>query len=529
MARCTVIVCIAAMLLFNNQGVNMSERPIQADVVIINGRVIDPETHSDVVATVAIRDGVIVAIGDQVVEAPRTIDAKGLIVAPGFIDLHAHGQSLPADRMQAFDGVTTALELEIGNLNINTWYEQQAGTRVLNYGTSAAWIFARKATLVDMDVDPKLTPLESLGAKADDMRWSTDVATDAQVTQIVAMTRQAIDEGAVGIGIPNGYAPAAGVKEITHICQLAAALTCPTFSHVPFASNIDPKSAIESYIRIIGYAAATGAHMHICHLNSTSLQDIAFSVEILKKAQQAGLPITVEAYPYGTGSTVVGAGFFMDPQFPERTGTPYSAIELLKNRHRFADVEEVIAAREDDPSALVLWHFLDTVGNTRDHALLDLSVMYAGGAIASDAMPWSQADGRLYTGDAWPIPDEMTNHPRSSGTFTRFIHQWVVQRKVVPLMEAIEKSSLIPARILEKSVPAMQKKGRLQVGCDADIIVFNLATLQDKATFDCMNAPSTGMQYVLVNGEMVIDDGQLVLDARPGKAVRRPVSTWSVS
>lgn len=492
------------------------------DIVIKGGRVIDPETGRDEVADIAISGDRIAAIGADLGPAHRIIDATGLIVAPGFIDLHAHGQSVPADRMQAFDGVTTALELEVGALPVGGWYDAQANTaRLLNYGTASAWVFARKAVMIGMELKPGEAPITVMGRGFDDPRWSTDAATEAQANEIVALTRKGIEEGALGIGIPAGYAPGAGAKEMSLICDLAAETDTPTYTHIAQMSNIDPKSSIEAYVTLIGLAGATGAHMHICHLNSTSLQDVERAAAIIAKAQAQGLKITTEAYPYGTGSTVVSAGFFVDPAFSARTGTGYDAIELVTTHRRLDGIDDLKKVRQADPSALVLWHFLDTEDNPRHRAMLDVSVMYPGGAIASDAMPWSQPDGSPYEGNEWPLGADKTAHPRSSGTFTRFLRQWVRERDAIPLVEAIAKCTLIPARIVESCAPLFKRKGRLQPGCDADIVVFDLTTIADRATFAEMNLPAEGMLHVLVNGQAVIADGVLDRAAAPGRPIRR--------
>lgn len=490
------------------------------DLVIRAGRVIDPESGHDAIADIGIVGDRIAAVGPSLGAGMREIDAAGLVVAPGFIDLHAHGQSVPADRMQAFDGVTTALELEVGALPVARWYDQQqeAG-RVLNYGTAAAWLFARKAAMIGLDLDGRLAPIELMGAGSNDMRWSVDASTPAQTDAIVALTRQGLDEGALGIGIPHGYASGAGMKEMARICSLAAEYARPTYTHIAYMSNIDPKSSIEAYVNLIGLAGATGAHMHICHLNSTSLRDIEEAARLIGKAQAQGLPITTEAYPYGTGSTVLSAGFFMESNFVERTGTGYDAIEVVSTGRRFQSRDDLASARADAPESLVLWHFLDTE-NPHDHKLLDISVTYPGGAIASDAVPWSNPDGSLYAGEDWPIGADKSSHPRSSGTFTRFLAQWVREREVVPLMEAIAKCTLIPARIVESCSDAFRRKGRIQAGCDADIVVFDLGRVQDRATFEAMHLAADGMVHVLVNGQAVIADGALVRDARPGRAIR---------
>lgn len=492
------------------------------DIILRNGRVMDPETGFDQVCDLAIKGGSIAAVGQFDGSAEQEIDATGLIVAPGFLDLHAHGQSVAADRMQAFDGVTTTLELEVGALPVADWYARQAKQpRALNYGTAAAWIFGRKATFGAIELDASVHPIDQMGAGSDNMDWSTEAASPEQTKDIVAHVRQGLEDGAIGIGLPNGYAPGAGVKEMADICDLAYEYNAPTFTHIAYLSNIDPQSSVDSYVRLIGLAGATGAHMHICHLNSTSLMDIERVVELVKKAQDQGLPVTTEAYPYGTGATVVSAGFFMDPDFKNRTGSDYSNIELIRNHHRFTGRDDMRTAREEDPTDLVMWHFLDVEANDEHRRLLDLSVTYPGGSIASDAMPWINEDGSIYEGLDWPLPENLSAHPRSSGTFTRFLREHVRERSTMPLMEALAKCTILPAKVIESCAPAIRRKVRLQEGCDADIVVFDLETLTDKADFTAMNRPSDGVRYLLVNGETVIHEGKLETGAAPGKPIKR--------
>jgi cytosine/adenosine deaminase-related metal-dependent hydrolase len=491
-------------------------------LVISGGRVVDPASGMDAVSDVAVLDGKIAAVGTGLGGAERVIDATGLVVAPGFIDLHAHGQSIPADRMQAFDGVTTALDLEAGVLPVASWYKRQAAQgRVLNYGASTNWAFARIGAMTGSNEE---SSLEAFGRAMRDRHWVENVANETEAIGILNRLENGLNEGGIGIGILNAYAPGAGVQELTAVCQLAKAHEVPTFTHVAYMSRIDPESAAEAYIRLIGYAGATGAHMHICHFNSSSKTDIERCVVLVAKAQEQGLPISVEAYPYGTGSTVLAAAFFSDPEFVERNGTGYDSVQRVTDGRRFHDREELLAAQADEPATLVLWHILDIENNAHHRDLLDLSVLYPGGAIASDAMPWSLSDGSVYTGDAWPLPDDATSHPRSAGCFTRFIREWVRERETVSLMEGIRKCSLIPAEILAPSTPAMAAKGRLQPGADADVVVFDYATLTDRAEFSAMNRPSEGVRHLLVSGQKLIADGVLDVAARPGQPVRRPVS-----
>jgi N-acyl-D-glutamate deacylase len=491
-------------------------------LVITGGRVVDPASGMDAVGDVAVVDGKIAAVGTGLGGAEHTIDATGLVVAPGFIDLHAHGQSIAADRMQAFDGVTTTLDLEAGVMPVASWYSKQSSRgRVLNYGASANWAFARIGAMTGSNSE---SSLEGFGNAMRDRRWIDNVASDAEVDGILDRLAGGLNEGSIGIGILNAYAPGAGVQELTAVCQLAAAQNVPTFTHVAYMSRIDPESAAEAYVRLIGYAGATGAHMHICHFNSSSKTDIERCVALIAKAQAQGLPITVEAYPYGTGSTVLAAAFFSDPDFEARNGTGYDTVQRVTDGRRFRDREELLAAQAAEPSTLVLWHVLDIENNAHHRDLLDMAVLYPGGAIASDAMPWTLSDGKAYKGDGWPLPDDATSHPRSAGCFTRFIREWVRERRKVSLIEGIRKCTLIPAEILGPSTPAMRAKGRLQAGADADIVVFDFETLTDCATFTAMNRPSEGVRHLVVSGRPLISDGVLDQAARPGRPVRRPVA-----
>ena len=493
-----------------------------AGIVISGGRVVDPASGMDAIGDVAVLDGRIVAVGTGLGSAERTIDATGLVVAPGFIDLHAHGQSIPADRMQAFDGVTTTLDLEAGVLPVASWYRRQAAQgRVLNYGASTNWAFARIGAMTGSNEE---SSLEAFGRAMRDRRWVENVASEPEVAGILDRLAQGLNEGGIGIGILNAYAPGAGVQELTAVCQLAKAHEVPTFTHIAYMSRIDPESAAEAYVRLIGYAGATGAHMHICHFNSSSKTDIERCVVLVAKAQEQGLPITVEAYPYGTGSTVLAAAFFSDPEFEARNGTGYDSVQRVTDGRRFRDRQELLAAQAEEPSTLVLWHILDIENNAHHRDLLDLSVLYPRGAIASDAMPWSLSDGSVYTGDAWPLPEDATSHPRSAGCFTRFIREWVRERQAVSLLEGVRKCALIPAEILAESTPAMRAKGRLEPGADADVVVFDFTTLTDRAEFTAMNRPAEGVRHLLVSGQPVITEGVMDVAARPGQPVRRPIA-----
>jgi N-acyl-D-glutamate deacylase len=227
----------------------------------------------------------------------------------------------------------------------------------------------------------------------------------------------------------------------------------------------------------------------------------------------------VEAYPYGAASTGIGAKF-LDPENLSRIGMSYESVEYQGKRLNKAGFEEL---RAKNPGAIVVVHFYEL---PRDQKLLDMAVLFPGGIIASDAMPWiSTRTGQEIDPNAWPLPDDAFSHPRSAGTFTRFLGEYVRERHAIGLSDAIAKTTYLPAKLLENSVPQMKKKDRLQVGMDADVVVFDPATVQDRATYAQPNQTSIGMKYVFVNGVPVMSDGQLVRDVWPGKPIRRGGAT----
>jgi N-acyl-D-glutamate deacylase len=467
------------------------------------------------------KGGRIAAISDKKLEGAKTLNADGQIVAPGFIDLHAHGQQLPAAWVQAFDGVTTALELESGLLPVGKFYEDVAKEgRPINYGAGAAWTYARVATK-EPEFDPPDATLGWFQRAFALKNWQNTIATDEELEKIIGMVEQGLKEGGLGVSVNAGYAPGYGHKEYHALAELAKKHDVPTFTHVRYLNNNEPNSTWDAYQEQISLAALTGAHMHVCHLNSTSLRDIEDCADLVKQAQDRGFPVTVEAYTYGAGSSAVGAEVFRGDDWLDRWGIPdASAMELNGVPLDQAKVDEM---QKSSPGDIVVIHYLRPDQSEEDQRLLDLSVLYPGGAIASDAMPWTNAKGEILEGDIWPLPADAFAHPRSAGTFSRFIGRWVRERKAVSLLEAIRKTSLIPAQILEDAVPQMKKKGRLQVGADADIVVFDLETIIDQGTYMEPAKLSAGFRHVVVNGTTIIDEGERQGDALPGQPVRRPV------
>ncbi|MEZ9819892.1 amidohydrolase family protein [Shewanella sp. 10N.286.45.A1] len=492
------------------------------DIVIENGRVVDPETKLDAIRNVGIKGSRIAAISDKKLQGSKVIDAAGLVVAPGFIDMHAHGQQVPAARAQAFDGVTTALEMESGLLPIGKFYDDCAKEgRPINYGASVAWTYAR-VMAKEKDVTPADGTIvwfqKAFGLK----NWQNTLATGDELKEILSSVEQGLKEGGLGVGINAGYAPGYGHKEYYELAKLAKRYDVPTYTHIRYLNSAEPQSSFEAYQELISLSATTGAHMHICHLNSTSVQDIDDCADLVQSAVDNGLAITTEAYPYGAGSSAVGAEVFRGEDWLERWGVP--SASYMEMNGKALDQAKVTELQATAPGSVVVMHFLKPDEDKDDRNKMDRSVLFPGAAIASDAMPWMNSKGQLIEGDVWPLPKDAFAHPRSIACFSRFVSKYVNQYKAVTLTEAMERTSLNACRILEDAIPQMKNKGRVQVGKDADLVVFKLEELKDMATFTQPNVLSKGMEYVLVNGTPLIEQGELNLDAMPGLPVRRKVT-----
>ena len=489
------------------------------DLVILNGRVMDPETGFDAIANVGVQDGKVAVITADAITGRETVDATGQVVAPGFIDLHAHGQNIGDYRMQAMQGVTTMLELESGVLPISEWYDAQ-GTKKLpiNYGAAAAWTYARIATFSGKPPEATAAYFQDAQGRSD---WKMNIATPEQQSQILKYVEQGLDQGAIGIGINAGYAPGYGRKEYFALAKLAAKRDVATFTHFRYASNMEPQSSFEAVQELIANAAITGAHMHICHINSSSLKAIDATLELVNGAFDRNINITVGAYPWGAASTVIGAAMFSGDGWQERMGSTANSFQLGTER---MTEEQVADYQKNQPGTFIVWHFLDE-SNPEDLALLDKSILHPKVLIESDEMFWMFMDDHdhviNYEGDAWPLPENTFSHPRSNGTFAKILRSYVRERKLMSMQEALRKMTLMPAQTLEGFVPQMKKKGRLQEGMDADIVVFDPETIRDVGTYEKPNQPAVGVQTLLVNGGLVVQNGELILDAPHGRPIRR--------
>ena len=483
------------------------------DVVLRGGRVIDPETGLDAVRDVALAGGQIAAVAETLPPGRGEVDVTGLVVTAGFIDLHSHVDDIGGLRLQAADGVTTALELEAGSTPVADAYRRAAADgRPVNYGFSASWALARMAAVTG--VAPRGN-LAALLASIGNPGWQRP-AGPAQVSAMLSRLAADLADGAIGIGILLGYAPAAAQEEYLRVAGLAAEVGMATFTHTRDLIEMVPDGVADGAEEIVRAAGQTGAHMHYCHINSTSMRHIDRVLGLVTRAQAAGSRVTAEAYPYGSGMTGIGAAFLAPERLGERGLVP-SALFYAPAAERVADEARLRELRRTDPGGLVIIDQLNE-SDPGDRELLLRSLTFPGAVIASDAMPltWTTPREEL----AWPLPPGAITHPRTAGTFSRALRLLTREQATLDLPAALAKCSLGPARLLQDFVPAMHRKGRLQAGADADVIVFDPATVTDQATYQQSTRPSTGFRHVLVNGEFVVRDTEMVADARPGQPIR---------
>ena len=451
------------------------------DVVISGGRVMDPESGLDAVRNVGITGDRIAKISTTPLKGRRDIDARRLTVSPGFIDLHQHAQDEASGRLKAFDGVTTALEMEIGVPDVGAFQQRKTGTSLINFGSTASHAAARSRAFGTPFSEPVL--VAASGPATD------EPATPEQIRIMEDRLNAELDAGALGVGMGIQYTPGATHLEVIQMFRLAAGRGVPVFTHVRSFGHLEPGSSIEAVSEVIGAAAISGASLQIVHINSSCMTEAPQCLSLIGGARARGLDVTTEAYPYIAGFTNVNSALF-NPGWREKLGVSYEALQMPDTGERLT--QQRFEQLHADPAPIEVLIFMNTP-DVVDRVIADPLVM-----IASDG-----EDG----------------HPRNAGTFSRILAYYVRERGALTLMDAIRKMSLMPAVRLEKSTPAARRKGRLQEGADADVVVFDPQTVSDRSTYQAPREHSVGMRYVIVNGSILIDDGRMIPGSFPGKPI----------
>jgi N-acyl-D-aspartate/D-glutamate deacylase len=452
------------------------------DVVLRGGRVVDPANGIDEVTDVALSGDRIAAVGRDL-SARLVLDATGCVVAPGFVDLHSHAQDVPGHRLAALDGVTTALDLESGVAPIETVYSRAASEgRPLNYGYSAPWASARLQVLAGIDRDGTIG---SMLAHIGDPGWQRP-ATAHEIDEILGLLADDLAAGALGIGVIIGYAQATDPGEYLAVAKLAADAGVPTFTHARDLVDTSPDVVVDGAEELVRAAGETGAHMHYCHVNSTSFRHVDRVLAQVERVRAEGSVVTTEAYPYGAGMTGIGAEFLAPERLAARGMTAQSLV-YAPTGETVADDTRLRALRADDPGGLVIVHMLDE-SKPADVEVLLRSLTFTAACIASDAMPltWQGAPQP----DTWPLPPEAFTHPRGAGTFAKAFRLMVREHQVVDVPEFVRRASCRPAAVVAAATKGTVRKGSLSPGSDADVVVFDPEAYRDRATYTACTRPA---------------------------------------
>ncbi len=445
------------------------------DLVVANGRVVDPASGLDAVRHVGVRDGRVAAVSEEPLDGERTIDASGLVVAPGFVDLHEHGQSPEAYRLMVRDGVTSAFELEVGTGDVAGWYEERAGGQLVNHGVSIGHIPVRMEVLGDPgDFLPA-----GVGGHGD--------ATEEQIAEMERRIEEGLEQGAVAVGFGSAYTPGATIDEIRRMFEIAAEHGASAHIHM--------RNGVAGLDSTIAAAAEAEAPLHIVHVNSSGGDELEAFLARIRQAREAGRDVTTEAYPYGAGMTRIESALFDDwREWPDSQFQRYQWVATGErmSREMFADARErggavIIHSRSEE--------------QTRTAVTSPLTMIASDGFIE---------DGQ--------------GHPRTSGSYSKVLGKYVREEGALDLMEALRKMTIMPARRLEERTPAMARKGRIEVGADADLTIFDPGTVIDRSTYTDATIPAAGIPWVVVNGTVVVDEGEIVEGVRPGTGIRAPAA-----
>jgi len=461
------------------------------DRVILGGHVMDPASKLDAIRNIGLKSGRIAVITAQALRGRDTIDARGFVVAPGFIDLHAHGQTPETYRFQSLDGVTTSLELELGTSDVAAWYRERSagegGGERINYGVSIGHIKVRMAVMHDSGT---VMPVSDGAYRA---------ASPAQIGEIAKRIEIGLREGAVSIGAGFPYTPAATRDELLAVFRVAAKAKTPIHVHI--------RPGVAGLKDALSLADETGAALHVVHINSAGLAETPVMLETISDARARGHDVTTEAYPYDAGMTEIQSATIQD-------------VYRAASEERFAELEWPATGERLNRESFERYSLTGgpVVVHTNTEPMVAVAITSPLTIIASDAY-WRNGTG----------------HPRTTGTFARVLGRYVGEADRPPspngrggqgvrlsLMDALRKMTLMPAQRLEARVPAMRQKGRLRVDADADITIFDAATVLDRSTYREPSLSPVGIQHVIVNGVSVVANGRAVEGVAPGKAIRAP-------
>ena len=452
------------------------------ELVIQNGRVINPSNQTDTILNIGIQAGIIAAISAKKLHGKLVVNATNLVVAPGFIDLHSHTPTPLGQYFQLKDGVTTALDLEAGAFPQSGYGQFLKKGALINHGASVGYFAIRIKVMEDKEEPYIFSPK---GAIHPEIAF-TQKATNNQIERMRQLLHKGLDEGGIGIGLLLDYMDSAvSPTELKMIFEVAAKRKAPVCVHIRRGVQGDPAGLEE----IINLSQSLKAPVHICHLQANAMGQIESWVEKIKIANKNGANISTEMYPYTAGSTSISADVF-SRDWQNIFGITYEDVQ-------WSDTGEYLTKatwkkyRKEQPTGTIIHHY-------GKEEWLRVGLKNPSVMIASDAMPVISKDRKVT--------------PRGIGTFSKVLAKYVRDENLMTLSEAIAKMTYLPAKRLEGIAPIFAKKGRIEVGAHADLTIFDAATIQDHGTYENPYQASTGIEHVFIGGQQVIENGG-VLDS----------------
>ena len=498
----------------------MSTLSTQFDLVINNGRVMDPETGLDARRNVGVKDGKIAVVTEQPISGADTIDATGHVVVPGFIDGHCHGANDAfAVKCGIRDGRTTQLDLELGAWPVDGWYARWEGRAQANYGASVGHLGIRDDVFSGIAYTTGNMFLEAWRSKN---QWSVHQASRAELDQILQKVGQGLKQGALGVGTPVGYATTGLTSyELNQAWRLAGEHGLFVTIHGRFSSMALPTEGILGVLEAIASASMFGAGLLVHHFHAQVLSAVGDVATMVDQARANGVKVLLEVYPYTFGSSILQADYLRPENYSSEMGHTYEDITLVQTLRPLTK-ETYEAGLKDNPMATILFEHCT-------EADMVTALGWPSVCLGSDGMPYSDQQASRDAEGATTVPYDYSDgnafgHPRGAGTYAKTF-RLVREQKLMPLMTAVAKSSYLLARFLQDcGVAQMAFKGRVQVGADADITIFDPDIITDNSTREHGALPSSGIPFVVVNGVPVVRNSEIVEGVFPGRPIRRPVT-----
>nr|WP_321250144.1 amidohydrolase family protein [uncultured Ruegeria sp.] len=491
------------------------------DVVILGGRIMDPETGFDQVANVGINNGWITSITTDELTGDEIIDATGHVVAPGFIDLEQHGLGPWGIKVNLRDGVTTQMDFEIGAANIDEWYAAREGNTQANFGTVVGQEFARMRVhdglaLEGPDISmPYFFDYRAQAAEDGVDGWSVTPSSKDQMNEITAQLDEGLRLGALGVGSTIGYARNGITTYEMFEAQKAAArygrLTSVHHRFHPSAST--PTETQTGVNEILVNAMVLKAPLHIHHDNDYGWWE---NQEKLQMARKQGHNVWSSYYPWTAGSGNYGASILGPDNWEAGMGYKYEETIFDPQLDRFVTKEEFLEFAKNEPGRTAI-----AFSPPREDWLNDW-IQIEGYSVSGDGMPGLDAEGNRLNWDS--AYEDYAGHPRAAGSHALVLR--LAREAEIPLMLSLTQLSYSHAKRLgDTGLKAMQVRGRLQEGMVADIVIFDPENVTEQATYSKgkNGLPSTGIPYVLVNGTIVVEDSKVLKDVNPGQSIRFPV------